>query len=304
MTLPVPASPDFGPPQLPQFHIVDAIATDAPQQSDALAPSTTEKRRSAREWLRAKCIGAYFVEQAFYEDLDNGYAQANSFAEKADITATTALALSGQVYERARGPEIVGTWLLVKTYTEAIKRGEAPYIPYAAAVAAGLALGAAVYAQQKIIGKNWLRASDTFPITYETVNQEWPKIVKAVEEVKPDPEHRVSEGYAMFQFGVTPFIASAIASNPDIPMNERVAIEKRVTRRGAAFSAALGTAVLSVRSAALDIPGHAAELVNEGVDTFLDWVTNPWICAALFSIVPAAKQIKAAIENRQVKTAE
>ncbi len=281
----------------------DAIIYDFPA-GNILISEETDRDTTAeeitsltlRDRFRATCIRTHLVIDGAFRELDDGLQEAENWHEKADLAATTTLAIGGQVYERARLPEVFAYSGTAWAYREAIASGMNSAL---ATLAISAAVGGFVYGQQKIIGRNFVNTAVHYPETYDTINQMWPKTMALVGDAIPSKENPVGEGLGMVALGTTPFIASARVSNPDITVSELREVERRVTRRGAIASSGIAGTALGVLSLAPHLPEKVAEGTVKWTDIIIDKISSPVNLILTFGGWAVLKAGGRALRNRR-----
>jgi hypothetical protein len=240
-------------------------------------------------------IRAFLVVDTALDEYNQSAAASDSLQDKLSLRYTAGMTVAGQAYERLRLPEVLGIAATTRVYREALENG---WNSAAATAAAATILGAFVWGQQKIIGKNFVNTAKYFPNTYDTVNHQWPKTIQAIGDAIPSEKNRFSEGYGMFGLGTTPFIASSKAANPGISLDELKHIERRVTRRGAWFAAGVGALVLGVKSLSVHIPTKVGEQLVKRSDQLIDVASNPYLVAGSFMLWSAAKETSKQVRKK------
>lgn len=269
------------------------------QDAEHAAPKPGITERMGYTWRRP-FIGAKFVIDAFSDDFTNEW-QDSTRKERSLQSAVVIAAPAAQVYERARVPEVLGVAVATSTFNSIYeKTGNA-----ATAIAvSSITLAAAVYAQQKVIGKTWVETAELFPSAYETVNEQWPKSTQAAREIIPNNSSALAEGATMFALGTTPFILAAKSANPAIDKNELSAVEKRVTRRGSIFAGGVGAGVLGVRSYAHYVPTKAGEILTNTSIFIVDTVSSPVKLIAILAGTTILGKLGTKVKNKFSKSAE
>lgn len=252
--------------------------------TDTLPPQDKNIFFRATDKIREKWIGgnskAYLFVNTIAEEYRDGITNSDSIRDRAGLRGTSALAITGQTYERARLPETFGVSVGTNVYRDITERG---HITLLSTIVGSLALGAFVYGQQKIIGKNWIKTTVHYPKTYDAAKQFWPKIADKADETLPDLSHPVLQGIAMVSLGNTPFIANARTNNPSISTEELEIIERKVTNRGSVAAVAAGGLVLGALSAAPHMPSKIwkwntewlPEKMISSADTIVDTLSDP-----------------------------
>ena len=250
-------------------------------------------------WLN-NCIRVGLVIDTGREELAERSAQ-NTPRENLRDNATIGMAIGGQIYERLRGPEIVGVSLALHTYGAVLRQQiEVRGIDASGAAAALAAAGAtvaSVWIQQTLIGRNIIRTSELFSESFKTMNALWPEKMEDLAAAMPHEENPLMEGWTMAGMGNTPMIVAAKLTNPELTGKELRKIEKRITRRGSLAAGVTPGAILGLVSLAPALPEEidsvsVREPAIKAANILVEYGGNPIVISGVLMLFSGHKLYK------------